>query len=214
MLSEDNDDYTTFKSIINDNIQTEMGSIDDQTEMIFSSVERSQTEIMDSIRKVQDKKGLANSEQIVRFCNEMLVAIMASFKDISIKNFELFQRFNEISLVVSFFVFELFRDDQQNKNKQFVKKFLISNNIQCDSLLDVHPVENIKESRITSVKYFRDQYKNNENNLVENDKNFNTYIDNGYWNEVLNLKDNQESKHIYTNQGFNLVNRHKFIFNI
>lgn len=77
---------------------------------------------------------------------------MNTFKEISIKIFELFQRLSEISLVVSFFVFEMFRDDYYNKNKYFVKKFMISNNIQCDSLLDLHPVENIKESRNTSVK--------------------------------------------------------------
>jgi len=111
MLSEDNDDYTTFKSIINDNNFIEMGDIDEYTQTVFNSVERSYELIMDDINSVEDKKEFAGSERIVKFCNEMLVAILSSFKDISIKNFELFQRFNEISLVVSFFVFELFRDD-------------------------------------------------------------------------------------------------------
>lgn len=88
-----------------------MGNIDEFTQSVFNTIERSYECIMDDINAVEDKKELAGSERIVKFCNEMLVAILASFKDISIKNFELFQRFNEISLVVSFFVFELFRDD-------------------------------------------------------------------------------------------------------
>lgn len=117
MLSEDNDDYKTFKEIINDNQFIEMGDIDEQTGTVFSNVERSQELIMDEIHAVEDKKTFVGSERIVKFCNEMMVAILSSFKEISIKNFELFQRFNEISLVVSFFVFELFRDDQQNKNR-------------------------------------------------------------------------------------------------
>ena len=56
---------------------------------------------------------------------------------------------------------------------------MISNNIQCESLSDLHPVENIKESRNTSVKYFREYYKNNENHIIDNDKNFYSYVDNG-----------------------------------
>jgi len=72
-----------------------------------------------------------------------------------------------MSLIVPFFVSELFKDDYHIKNRYIIKKFQVSNNIYCEHLTDMHPVEAIKETRKLSVKEIRSFFSNNENKMID-----------------------------------------------
>jgi len=80
--------------------------------------------------------------------------------------------------------------------------------------MDLHPIENIKKTRATLVTSLRKYFKNNENKMIEYDKNVFDFLDNGYWKILKGVREEIQGVSNLKDKTKREEEEHQWIFNL